>query len=187
MKNTNSSRSIIGPPGVNGSNGEVGPTGLPGPPGYNGTKGDIGPAGPAGPPGYNGTRGPAGPSGLSGVQGPRGPSGYNGTQGPPGPGASSCVFKTSSSIGMVASSMTIQEISATEPNVSWVKDRKSCFILKKTEKKTKQNKKNKKKISYWKLLYNILTPLRLDLLVQGVVQSRYALLSFRAFIFHFQP
>ena len=148
MKNTNSSRSITGPPGVNGSNGDVGPTGLPGPPGYNGTKGDIGPAGPAGPagpPGYNGTRGPAGPSGLAGVQGPRGPSGYNGTQGPPGPGASSCVFKTSSSIGMVASSMTIQEISATEPNVSWVKDRKSCFILKKTEKKTKQNKKKQKK------------------------------------------
>ena len=116
MKNTNSSRSIIGPPGVNGSNGDVGPTGLPGPPGYNGTKGDIGPAGPvgpAGPPGYNGTKddigpagpvgpagppvysgtkGPAGPSGLPGVQGLRGPSGYNGTQGPPGPGASSCVF-----------------------------------------------------------------------------------------------
>ena len=171
MKNTNSSRSIKGPPGVNGSNGDVGPTGVPGPPGYNGTKGDIGPAGPAGPPGYNGTRGFAGPSGLAGVQGPRGPSGYNGTQGPPGPGASSCVFKTSSSIGMVASSMTIQEISATEPNVSWVKDRKSCFILKKNREKNK-TKQTKKQISYWKLLYNILTPLRLDLLVQGVVQSR---------------
>ena len=154
MKNTNSSRSITGPAGVNGSNGEVGPTG------------------PAGPPGYNGTRGSAGPSGLAGVQGPRGPPGYNGTQGPPGPGASSCVFKTSSSIGMVASSMTTQEISATEPNVSWVKDRKSCFILKKNREKNKTKQKNKKQISYWKLLYNILTPLRLDLLVQGVVQSR---------------
>ena len=145
MKNTNSSRSITGPAGVNGSNGDVGPTGLPGPPGYNGTKGDIGPAGPARPPGYNGTRVSAGPSGLAGVQGPRGPPGYNGTQGPPGPGASSCVFKTSSSIGMVASSMTTQEISATEPNVSWVKDRKSCFILKKkTEKKNKTKQKKQK-------------------------------------------
>nr|XP_058943434.1 collagen alpha-1(XVII) chain-like [Pocillopora verrucosa] len=120
VKNTNSSRSIvIGPPGVNGSNGEVGPTGLPGPPGYDGTKGDIGPAGPvgrAGPPGYNGTQGPAGPSGPPGVQGLRGPSGYNGTQGPPGPGASSCVFKTLSSPGMAASSIARQEITATEPN-----------------------------------------------------------------------
>nr|XP_058943457.1 macrophage receptor MARCO-like [Pocillopora verrucosa] len=113
VKNTNSSRSIIGTPGVNGSNGDVGPTGLPGPPGYNGTKGDIGPAGP---PGYNGTKGPAGPFGLPGVQGLRGPSGYNGTQGPPGPGASSCVFKTLLSPGMAASSISRQEITATEPN-----------------------------------------------------------------------
>lgn len=98
---------MIGPPGVNGSNGEVGPTGLPGPPGYNGTKGDIGPAGPvgrAGPPGYNGT------------QGPRGPSGYNGTQGLPGPGASSCVYKIASSLGMGAGSAARQEVEMKEPN-----------------------------------------------------------------------
>ena len=117
MKNTTGSTSIRGPFGVNGTNG------------------DTGPAGPAGPPGYNGTSGSAGPSGLAGVQGPRGPPGYNAIQGPPGRGASSCVFKTSSSIGMVASSMTTQEISATEPNVSWAKDRKSCFILKKKKKR----------------------------------------------------
>ncbi|RMX59021.1 hypothetical protein pdam_00025423 [Pocillopora damicornis] len=66
--------------------------------------------------GYNGTKGPAGPFGLPGVQGLRGPSGYNGTQGPPGPGASSCVFKTLLSPGMAASSITRQEITATEPN-----------------------------------------------------------------------
>ena len=91
----------------------------PGPQGYNGTKGDIGPAGPAGPagpPGYNGTKGPAGPSRLPGI---RGPSGYNGTQGPPGPGASSCVFKTSSSPGMTADPAATQEVQVTEPNVSY--------------------------------------------------------------------
>ena len=103
MKNTTGSTSVRGPPGVNGTKGDIGPAG---PPGYNGTKGpDIGlagPAGPPGPPGYNGTQGPAGPSGLPGVQGLRGPSGFNGTQGPPGPGASSCVFKTLTSTGTAA-------------------------------------------------------------------------------------
>ena len=91
MKNTRSSTSIIGPPGVNGTN-----------------------------------RGPAGPLG---------PPGYNGTQGPSGPGASSCVFKTLSSRGMVASSFTREQISAIEPNVSWGEDCKSCLILKKKKKK----------------------------------------------------
>ncbi|RMX46488.1 hypothetical protein pdam_00023234 [Pocillopora damicornis] len=110
VKNTTGSTSIRGPPGVNGTNGDPGPAG---PPGYNGTKGDIGPAGP---PGYNGTQGPAGPSGLPGVQGLRGPAGFNGTQGPPGPGASSCVFKTLSSLGLPASSLIIQKITATEQN-----------------------------------------------------------------------
>ena len=108
MKNATGSTSVRGPPGVNGSNGDVAPAGPAGPPGYNGTKGDIGlagpagPAGPLGPPGYNGTQGHAGPPGIPGVQGLRGPSGFNGTQGPPGPGASSCVFKTLTSTGTAA-------------------------------------------------------------------------------------
>ena len=122
MKNTTDSTGIIGPPGFNGSNGEIGPAGPAGPPGYNGTKGGIGPAGPAGrpgPPGYNGTQGPAGPSGEPGVQGLRGPSGHNGTQGPPGPGASSCAFKTLSSSGMTADPAATQEVQVTEPNVGY--------------------------------------------------------------------
>ena len=102
MKNTTGNTSVRGPPRVNVTNGDVGPAGPPGPPG---------------PPGYNGTQGPAGPSGLPGFQGLRGPSGFNGTQGPPGPGAISCVFKTLSSLGMQASSVSRQEITTTEQNV----------------------------------------------------------------------
>ena len=122
MKNTTCSTGIIGPPGVNGTNGDTGSVGPAGPPGYNGTKGGIGPAGPAGlpgPPGFNGTQGPAGSSGEPGVQGPRGPSGYNGTQGPPGPGPSSCAFKTLSSSGMTADPAARQEVQIKEPNVGY--------------------------------------------------------------------
>ena len=135
MKNTTGSTSVRGPPWVNGTSGDVGPARPAGPPGYNSTKGDIGLVGPAGParpprpPGYNGTQGPAGPSGLPGFQGLRGPSGFNGTQGPPGPGAISCVFKTLSSLGMRASSISQQEITATEQNVCWVEDCESWFCL----------------------------------------------------------
>ncbi|CAH3044129.1 unnamed protein product [Pocillopora meandrina] len=92
VKNTTGSTSIRGPPGVNGTNGDTGPAG---PPGYNGTKGDIGlagPAGPPGPPGFNGTQDPAGRSGLPGF------------------------LWTLSSTGVAASSITQQEIVATEQN-----------------------------------------------------------------------
>ena len=133
MKNTTGSTGIIGPPGVNGSNGDTGSVGPAGPPGYNGTKGGIGPAGPAGPPGppgFNGTQGPTGSSGEPGVQGPRGPSGYNGTQGPPGPGPSSCAFKTLSSSGMTAASFVIQAVQVKEPNVSY---RSACYWVQKKE------------------------------------------------------
>ncbi|PFX12698.1 Scavenger receptor class A member 5 [Stylophora pistillata] len=91
------------------------------PTGFNSSKGDIGPVGPPGLPGYNSTQGSAGPSGLPGppgVRGLRGPSGYNGTQGPPGLGASSCVFKTSSSPGTRIHSSATQKVEVTEPNTA---------------------------------------------------------------------
>ena len=72
------------------------------PPGVNGSNGDVGPARPPGSPGYNATQGHAGPPAIPGVQGLRGPSGFNGTKGQPGPGASSCVFKTLTSTGTAA-------------------------------------------------------------------------------------
>ncbi|XP_022803317.1 scavenger receptor class A member 3-like [Stylophora pistillata] len=103
VTNTNSSTTLIGPPGFNGTNGDIGPAG------------PSGPAGPPGLPGYNGTQGPAGPSGLPGAQGIRGPSGYNGTHGPPGLGASSCVYKTSASSGMTPHTITRQQVQETEP------------------------------------------------------------------------
>jgi hypothetical protein len=69
----------IGPIGLTGPEGPIGLTGPEGPEGPIGTMGPIGLTGPEGP------RGPIGPIGLTGPEGPEGPEGPIGLTGPEGP------------------------------------------------------------------------------------------------------
>jgi uncharacterized protein (TIGR02145 family) len=78
----------IGPQGVPGNDGAVGPQGpigLTGPTGPQGVPGNDGAVGPQGPIGLTGPTGPQGAAGSDGATGPQGPQGVPGPQGPQGP------------------------------------------------------------------------------------------------------
>ena len=75
-------KTITGPPGPQGIQGERGIDGQPGP---KGDRGETGPAGERGETGPAGERGPIGPTGLQGPPGPIGPKGNDGIPGPAGP------------------------------------------------------------------------------------------------------
>jgi len=72
----------MGPQGLTGADGAVGPMG---PQGLTGATGETGATGAQGPAGANGAVGPAGPQGVPGVAGPAGTAGEAGPIGPQGP------------------------------------------------------------------------------------------------------
>ncbi|MDI3282596.1 hypothetical protein [Polyangium sp. 15x6] len=78
----------VGPQGPVGATGATGAIGPQGPAGATGATGAIGPQGPAGATGATGAIGPQGPAGATGATGavgPQGPVGATGAQGPIGP------------------------------------------------------------------------------------------------------
>lgn len=66
---------LVGPQGIPGPRGPIGPAGPQGPTGATGPIGPQGPVGPAGATGATGPIGPQGPTGATGATGPEGPAG----------------------------------------------------------------------------------------------------------------
>lgn len=75
---------LVGPPGIQGPQGEQGEPGVQGPQGEQGPTGATGPQGPQGERGEQGLQGPQGEQGPTGVTGPQGSKGDTGATGPQG-------------------------------------------------------------------------------------------------------
>lgn len=75
---------LVGPPGIQGPQGEQGETGPQGEQGPTGATGSQGPIGATGETGAQGPQGEQGPTGATGSQGPTGATGETGPQGPQG-------------------------------------------------------------------------------------------------------
>ena len=97
----------IGPQGPAGATGATGPIGPVGPTGATGATGPIGPQGPIGETGPAGPAGPAGPTGATGATGPAGPAGPTGATGPEGPAGASLLAAFTNPTATVATGEAI--------------------------------------------------------------------------------
>ena len=96
-----------GPVGPAGATGATGPIGPQGPTGATGATGPIGPQGPIGETGPAGPQGPAGPTGATGATGPQGPAGPTGATGPEGPAGASLLAAFTNPTATVATGEAI--------------------------------------------------------------------------------
>ena len=111
-------RGPIGPAGPQGPTGATGPIGPIGPTGPTGATGPIGPVGPTGPQGPIGETGPAGPvgpvgpTGATGATGPAGPAGPTGATGPEGPAGASLLsaFTNPTATVVTAASIPLNDV-----------------------------------------------------------------------------